>query len=388
MPSSPSRLRAVLLALLCALATAPASAAAPPAGKPGASVGFRVLERTDASRASPTFPQGRPLQIAIWYPAASSTSPLTYRDYLLLSTRELTFAPAEPAMEREAIAEFSSPLFSAGVKPDEIESFLSTKMRASRDAAPLPGRFPLVLLAQGNGQSAHDQAFLAETLAAHGYVVATVPSQARIDGIMKGEQDIPAHATQQAADLAFALRALRAEPQVRAARKYGLVAHSFGARSALLLAMKDSDAAALVSLDGGIGDKVGKGQLEHTKGFNPAKATLPLLHLYEVEDRFMVPDHELIRSLGRANRWLVKVDGMRHVHFTSLGIAIRSLPALAARTSADQRTAAAWDAMAEATTSFLDTFLGEAAGTKASAGRWTPPTSPLLHPEKLPATGS
>ena len=215
MTSLPSRLRTVLLALLCALAAAPASAAAPPADKPGASVGFRVLERTDASRASPRFPQGRPLQIAIWYPAASSPSPLTYRDYVLLSARELTFGPSEPAAERETLAEFTSPLLAAGVKPDEAEAFLSTKMRASRNAAPLPGRFPLVLIAQGNGQSAHDEAFLAESLAAHGYVVATVPSQARIDGLLRGEQDIPAHATQQAADLAFVLRALRSEPQVR-----------------------------------------------------------------------------------------------------------------------------------------------------------------------------
>ncbi|WNG34833.1 hypothetical protein F0U61_15120 [Archangium violaceum] len=122
--------------------------------------------------------------------------------------------------------------------------------------------------------------------------------------------------------LTFVVRALRSEPQVRASGKYGLVAHSFGARSALLLAMRDPDDAALVSLDGGIGGKAGKGFfLERTRNFDPTKATLPLLHLYEVGDRFMVPDHELIRSLARANRWLVKVDGMRHVHFTSTGIA-------------------------------------------------------------------
>ncbi len=65
----------------------------------------------------------------------------------------------------------------------------------------------------------------------------------------------------------------------------------------------------------------------------------------------MVPDHELIRSLDRANRWLVKVDGMCHVHFTSTGIAVRSRPALAEKSSANKRTTAAWDAMAAATTS-------------------------------------
>jgi predicted dienelactone hydrolase len=385
MQRSPLNPRALLLAVLCALASA--NAAPPPSNKASSSVGFRVLERTDASRVSPRFPQGRPLQIAIWYPAASSTAPLTYRDYFLLSTRELSFAPVDKAVEREAVAGFTSSLVSAGVKPEEAAAFLSTKLRASRNAAPLPGRFPLVLLAQGNGHSAHDQAFLAEELASHGYVVATVPSQARLDGPMQGEQDIPAQAKEQAADLTFVLRTLRSEPQVRASGKYGLVAHSFGTRSALLLAMRDPDAAALVSLDGGIGGKAGKGWLERTRSFDPTKATLPILHLYEVGDRSMVPDHELLRSLDRANRWLVKVDGMRHVHFTSLGLAVRSLPALAEKTSAEKRTAAAWDAMAAATTRFLDTFLGEGAETNTATGRWTPPSSPLLHPEKLPSTG-
>ena len=366
---------ALLLALLCLPTVSQAQAA----------IGFRVLERTDTSRVSQRFPKGRPIQIAFWYPAASAASPLTYRDYFLLSTRERSFTPADEAVDREALAGFTSFLASAGVKPEETESFLSMAMRASREAPPAPGRFPLVLLAQGNGQSAHDQAFLAEHLAAHGYAVATVPSQARIGQPMKSEQDIPTQAQEQAEDLAFTLRALRAEPQVRPG-KYGLVAHSFGARSALLLAMRDPDAAALVSLDGGIGGKAGKGWLEKARGFDRAKATIPLLHLYEEGDRFMIPDHDLLRSLGRAERWLVKVDGMRHIHFTSMGIAVRSLPALAEKTSAEPRTAPAWDAVASAASSFLAHFAGAPATAKTPPGPWTPPTSPLLHTERLPAS--
>lgn len=371
--------RTLLFALLCALAV--------PSARAAASVGFRVLERTDASRVSPQFPKGRPLQLSLWYPTAVTASPpLTYRDYYLLSVRELSFEPASEAADREALARFTSFLGSAGVKPEEAESLLATKMRASRDAAPAPGRFPLILIAQGNEQSAHDQAFLAELLAAHGYVVATLPSQARIGGPMKSEEDIPSQAEEQAADLAFAVRTLRAEPQVRPG-KYGLVAHSFGARSALLLAMGDREVAALVSLDGGIGGRSGKGWLEKARGFDRRKATAPLLHLYEEGDRFMVPDLDLLRSLVHAPRWLVKVDGMRHVHFSSLGIAVRSLPALAERTSAEERTAPAWDAVAATTASFLDRFVGKPPAVKDSPARWTAPASPLLHVEGLPVTG-
>ncbi|MGZ3460391.1 MAG: hypothetical protein ACXU86_18035, partial [Archangium sp.] len=138
----------LLLVVLCALAVSPARAA-PPSDAAGPSVGFRVLERTDTSRVSQRFPKGRPLQIAVWYPATSASPRLTYRDYSLLSTRERSFAPAGDAEVREALARFTSFLASTGVKPEEAESFLSTTMRASRDAAPVPGRFPLVLLAQG-----------------------------------------------------------------------------------------------------------------------------------------------------------------------------------------------------------------------------------------------
>ena len=41
--------------------------------------------------------------------------------------------------------------------------------------------------------AAHAQAFLAELLASRGYIVATVPSQARIDGPMQSEEDLPRH---------------------------------------------------------------------------------------------------------------------------------------------------------------------------------------------------
>ncbi len=344
-------------------------------------IGFTVFLENDATRATPQFPTGRPIQIALWYPAAASGRRLTYRDYVLLAAIETSQgSPAEPP-PRDAIGDWKSFLASAGVTSKQADAFLATPMHAFRDAVPAPGRFPLVLIAQGNGQSAHDQAFLAELLAEKGYAVATTPSQARIGGPMQSEQEIPAQAEAQAADLAFARNALRGKPQVRPG-PYAVVGHSFGARSALLLAMRDSEVAALVSLDGGIGGRAGKGMIEKAAGFDRANATAPILHLYEEGDRFMVPDLELLRSLNRCDRWLVRVEGMRHVHFTSTGIMVRVLPPLAAATSADSRTASAWNAAAGSTVSFLDRFLFNPAA--AHEALWAPPGSPLLHLEEVP----
>lgn len=360
-----------------ALAAAAPLGASPSSGPASGLVGFRVIERLDAARTSPQFPKGRPIQIAFWYPSASASPQLTYRDYYVLSARDASFSPSSAASEEQALAQFRSFLASASVPSPEADALLSTRMHAARDAAPLPGRAPLVLIAQGNDHSAHDQAFLAEHLASRGFAVATVPSQARIGERMKSEQEIPAQALDQAADLAFALGVVRTEPNVRGGR-YGIVGHSFGARSALLLAMRDTDAAALVSLDGGIGGAAGKGLLEKARGFDREAAILPILHLYEVGDRFMVSDLAPIRALARSNRWLVRVDDMRHVHFSSLGVLAAAGTTLGSVTDADAWTRTAWDGVAAATTSFLEKFvISPPAGAKARA--WAPPSSRPLH---------
>jgi dienelactone hydrolase len=341
------------------------------------SVGFRVTSAADRTRSTSTFPEGRPLQIAVWYPAGSGGSALTFRDYVFLAGSELG-SDDSPAAGSKAVEEYRSFLTGAGVAAAEVDAWLSTKMRATRDALPAVGRFPLVLIAQGNGQSAHDQAFLAELLASRGYVVATTPSQARIGGAMKSEDEIASQAEAQAADLAFAARKLRTGPGPRAGR-YGIIGHSFGARSALLLAMRDSDVGALVSLDGGIGARAGKGQLEKARGFDLSHASVPLLHLYEEGDRFMVADLEFLRSL-RGPRWLVRVDALRHAHFSSMGAMVRAAPSAGKVTSAVVETPAAWDLVAETTASFLDRFLRDAAPLR---GSWAPPASPLLHTDQI-----
>jgi dienelactone hydrolase len=344
------------------------------------SVGFRVTHAIDRTRSTSTYPEGRPVQISVWYPSGSGGTPLEFRDYVMVSSSEIDNA-ASGAAVAAAVEGYRSFLTGAGIPPTDVDAWLSTKMRATRDPLPATGRFPLVLIAQGNGQSAHDQAFLAELLAARGYVVATTPSQARIDGPMKSEEDITGQADAQAADLAFASRKMRVGPGPRGGR-YGVVAHSFGARSALLLAMRDSDVGAIVSLDGGIGAKAGKGRLEKARGFDLARGSVPLLHLYEEGDRFMVPDLDFLRSLP-GPRWLVLVDGMRHAHFSSTGAMAKSAPSAAKATSATPETGAAWDLVAETTSSFLDRFLRDAAPLRAI---WEPPASPLLHTVNLPST--
>src|SRR6516162_4663327 len=63
---------------------------------PEQEIGFQVIERLDATRASREFPNGRPIQIAFWYPAAAASgSPtIAFRDYVELAGQETSFDSA------------------------------------------------------------------------------------------------------------------------------------------------------------------------------------------------------------------------------------------------------------------------------------------------------
>jgi dienelactone hydrolase len=366
--------------LLCLAATALAASLAF-AESP---VGFRVIEKRDASRPLKDATAGRPIQIALWYPASgkgsSDAARMRFRDYMALGLSAKSFAAPAPEAVEQMLGEYRKFLLATGVDAVEAEALLATPMAAVRDAPAAEGSFPLVLLAPGNAQSAEDVAALAELLAARGFLAASVPSPTRISGPMQSEADIPEKADEQASDLGFARQALRA--QAREGR-IAVVGHSFGARSALLLAMRDSDVAAVVSLDGGIGAKTGAGLLEKSRGFSRERMRAALLHFYEELDPQMAPDFTLIRSLDRSDRWLVRVSGMHHIHFTTIGALIGASPGLFRATSASSETGPAQDSVLQATESFLSHFVDPRAERPA---RWQPPSSESLRVEALPSS--
>jgi dienelactone hydrolase len=236
-------------------------------------------------------------------------------------------------------------------------------MNASRGPAPLEGAHPVVLIGQGMGGAVQDQAALAEYLASHGYVVATTPSPVRLGGRMESESDVLPLARDQARDLEIALDRVRERLRTDPGR-IGLVGYSFGARPALLLAAR-LPARALVSLDGGIGLREGKGWLPRG-ALDRTRVRLPLLHVYEDADESVTPDFALLATLAAAPRTLAKIEGMRHLEFITYGVAAGALPALGAsdRERLAARTAAAF-LLARV---FLDAHVkGEADGWKALA---------------------
>jgi dienelactone hydrolase len=241
---------------------------------------------------------------------------MTYHDYLGLVAAETTYAVPENADAAET--ELRSTLSQRGADSADVSAWLRAPMTAVRDAPAEPRRFQLVVIAQGSGESPHDQAVIAEFLASHGYVVASCPSQTRISGPMTDENAIGRSAREEAQDLNFLIDRQRREANVLGSR-VALVGHSFGARGALIAALTRHDVAAVVSLDGGIGTATGLDSFQGALGSAGDSVTVPILHIYETLDPAMAPNWTLLSSLRASPVWIAHTTAMHHHHFTSLG---------------------------------------------------------------------
>jgi dienelactone hydrolase len=242
-------------------------------------------------------------------------------------------------------------LRSASLPDAAITRFLDGPLEARQDATPARGSFPIIALAQGNGQTAADQAVLGEFMASHGYLVVTTASP-MIATPMTAEEQVPRFAEQQADDLGRGMDSVSRWPSARSTVRFA-IGHSFGARPALLLAMRDPRIRGVVSLDGGIGSATARAPFMTAKSFNAAKATAPVLHFYEELDAFMTPDMTLLKSLSGVVT-LTLLPGMRHSHFTTFGFGAAVIPEMAKVTQAGPEIRDSLMQMARETLAFLE----------------------------------
>ena len=360
----------MLLALLVLSAELVPAAVLGPHG-----VGFQVVGARDASRLLEG--AARPVQIGVWYPAAAAPgTPLAFGDYVALAAAERTLDSVTPEQARGARDSWKRFLTGNGVAEPALDAWLEAPTHARSEAAAAAGRFPLVLVAQGNGQTLADQAVLAELVASHGYVVATSPSQIRLGASMESEADVLPNAREQARDLAFVAVRVAPLPFVDA-HQLAFVGHSFGARSALLAALQEPRSVALVSLDGGIGAATAKAWLDADTGLDPAAARFALLHLYETEDAMMAPDFALFERMRSCARRLVRVPSLHHRHFSSYGFAAAAIPDLK---DADAGTVSGIQTLAAQAIAFLDAAFGRPAAVSLAAEplpgvTWSPDTA-------------
>jgi dienelactone hydrolase len=246
-------------------------------------VGLRVVEQydfsrgyrgeTDAETGKPiTGERARPIQTLTWYPAAKgSGQSLTVGDYVKLGVTADDFdhSPAErAAMQAKFVAARVATL-----SPERAKAELAATMLAHRDAAPAPGKFPVVIYAPSFSAEAYENADLCEYLASHGYLVIASPSFGQAS---RGMTANPEGAEAQVGDIEFLIGYAHGLPQADVGR-LAVAGYSWGGLANVMAAAKDSRIRALVALDGSV--RYWPNIVKQAQYLTPARVTAPMLYV-------------------------------------------------------------------------------------------------------------
>ncbi len=277
-------------------------------------IGFTSSIEKDLSRPSTQNGQpGRLIQINMWYPAESNQSSpqMSFADYLVVKSNEM--GETNPKLDHEKTLEnYLRWPISQGADKALLGSlsFSDLSMKAAKDLTILPGKHPVILLVHG---SAVDFAFLAESLVEQGYVVVNVP----IKGYLQQELDVNGIGMEtETRDFEFALSILSTNPHLKLS-DVTAIGFSFGGQSALSMACRNPMITAVVSYDGGIGDRFGARLINQTPFCSIEHVSASIMHIYDTSYSQAYLDK--IRSFVYAERVFVGLENIAHWHFTSFG---------------------------------------------------------------------
>jgi Alpha/beta hydrolase family len=285
-------------------------------------VGLKVVEQFDRSRAygygTDSFGKksgdesARPMQTLIWYPATTGAeSPMTVRDYTML-------AMTDEGFKRSNFTTTAEEWISA------LGKSLEGRLWAHRDAAELPGKFPVIIYTPSLSDfpMAWENADLCESLASHGYIVIASPNLgARSRRMTPDLEGVDA----QARDISFLVGYARNLADADDAH-VAVVGFSWGGIAELFAAARDRRIGALVALDGSL--RYFPGLVKQAGDVHPESLSVPMLFFEQAN--FSLEDFDrLIPPAGKAgpsvlNAWtdgdliLVRMLGLTHQEFSSM----------------------------------------------------------------------
>jgi acetyl esterase/lipase len=290
------------------------------------SAGFKSLFRYDASRTwkstrnysgafSPDI-DGRPIQISIWYPANADPSDkrMVFADYVDQS------APAGFAQLNSIMKQRSRDDAASAVPRSQLSALQSLQMNAYRNARPATGRFPVVLYFAGLSEPINSNAIMAEYLASHGYVVASIsligPSE---EETFQSRTSNDFEATVR--DMEFAWSILQDEPNVDRTH-LAVMGHSVGAIEAVILGMRNGNVSAVIGLDGTYGFEGLSSALTSSYGYDPGRMRAAFLDLRRAQGaQGNEPlDLSAVESFRHSDRTFITIDKMHHSDFTSFAM--------------------------------------------------------------------
>ena len=192
-------------------------------------------------------------------------------------------------------------------------------MRAVENAEPLAGPFPLIVIGLGlYYESPVTFAATAEYLAGRGFVVATAPLVGTQVALVK--LDVPDLETQ-VRDLELVIARARSFPFVDPER-LGVMGFDLGAMAGVVLAMRNRDVDAFVSLDSGIQYPHVSGLPRSSPHYDPLALRVPWLHAASRADGPPPADgaKSLFDEAVHSERYWLRIADLGHGDFTSYAL--------------------------------------------------------------------
>ena len=362
-----------LLALWALLAAAAAQSAPRTAMwenlAPGThAVGFRTLAEFDTGRtwhATRDYlgtyaadSRGRPILINVWYPGVSQARKpaITFAAYLSQS------APKEFQAAAAALAERNLQNVENAFPETQRPLLRALPVYARPELAFEVGRYPVVLYFGGLNADINANFLLAEFLASHGYVVASVSLIGESDSALSQSRDAEGIELT-VRDMEFALGMLARHSNADRTRVVTM-GHSIGAIEAAVLANRNENVVAAVSLDGTYGFAGSAQLLMNAQGFRPQRFRAPLLDLRRAQgEQDARLDPAAIASLRHSARTLATLRHVHHSDFTAFAMlaerfALPTQPRYAS-TGWDRATGRqAYESMCMMVLAFLDEHAG------------------------------
>ena len=323
---APALALAVLLSIAACAQAQPASNAFHL--EPGTySVGFRLIEGEDASRAvtggGTAAPRPRPVRTYVWYPAeparrGRTSEPMRFGRYVELADGDVW--PAEMIGSLHEKLAYSRRPLARSFDERGFAALLQRPVLAVENARPAAGRFPLVVLGVGFWyEPAISQAVLGEYLAGRGFVVATAPLVGTNSPVVRvDEEDLEA----QVRDLEFAVARARELPFV-SHDKLGVVGMDMGGMAGVLLAMRRRDVNVFVGLPSGILFEHPSGLPRISPGYDPLALRVPWLQIMPAGGATPPPGSQspsLFEAAVYSDRYLLLTPNLGHVDLTIDGL--------------------------------------------------------------------
>ena len=230
----------------------------------------------------------------MWYPAVAAEDDVRMRwnDYVR-AAESVAFRDLNTVLNgrNREIAEDAVPRGRA-------DDLLAVPVAAYRNVSPTAGLHPVVLYFAGLNAHSNSNALLAEFLASHGYIVASISILGATDQATN-QARAPEAIETTVRDMEFAWAVLAETADLHPDRtRLAVMGHSVGAIEAVALAMRNGNVSAAIGLDGTYGFRGNTTILTETYGYRPERMRAALFDVRRAEGQFSRRTDGTERRLG------------------------------------------------------------------------------------------